>query len=332
MLEDDATPMSSRCLASCAWLALATVCVASTNKLSSVNATIVIIGYGSGVSAAVARRFGREGYSVAIASRTAAKVEAAALALRAEGITAHGFVVDAANASSVSRLITHEVPAKLSMVMIVHHNVNYWPSGNRITDASAEALQAMHAICVGGVIAAVSASLPQLSTWVSGSASVLVTNGGAGLASKAATYSMSAPGGFLCNAEKMQAARILAPQLEASGIHLGEVVIAALVSRSRSTPHSVHPDDVADAFLRLHTHRDERSLVLSPGPFLESTDVKDCPQQPRTAALLAASPHAHTADGGGTLHQAAALAGACAFFVFVTLLIHQPAPLRLRCL
>ena len=78
VLEDYATPMSSRCLASCAWLALATVCVASTNKLSSVNATIVIIGYGSGVSAAVARRFGREGYSVAIASRTAAKVEAAA--------------------------------------------------------------------------------------------------------------------------------------------------------------------------------------------------------------------------------------------------------------
>lgn len=39
---------------------------------------IAVAGYGPGISAAVARKFGRQGFKVALISRTKAKLEAAA--------------------------------------------------------------------------------------------------------------------------------------------------------------------------------------------------------------------------------------------------------------
>lgn len=50
--------------------------------------SIVIVGAGPNLGAAVARRFGREGLAVGLVARDRAKLEALAAALSAEGITA----------------------------------------------------------------------------------------------------------------------------------------------------------------------------------------------------------------------------------------------------
>lgn len=56
--------------------------------------SIAVVGAGAGVGAAVARRFGREGLSVALISRNQHHVDALAAELVAEGITAQGFAAD----------------------------------------------------------------------------------------------------------------------------------------------------------------------------------------------------------------------------------------------
>ena len=56
--------------------------------------TIAIVGAGPGVGSAVARRFGREGFAVALISRTQAHLDALAAELSADGITVQGFPAD----------------------------------------------------------------------------------------------------------------------------------------------------------------------------------------------------------------------------------------------
>ncbi|WP_309615515.1 SDR family NAD(P)-dependent oxidoreductase, partial [Salinibacterium sp.] len=55
---------------------------------------IAIIGAGPGLGAAVARRFGHEGSSVALISRDQSKLDAMAAELEAIGVTARGFAAD----------------------------------------------------------------------------------------------------------------------------------------------------------------------------------------------------------------------------------------------
>ncbi|MGW3981921.1 SDR family NAD(P)-dependent oxidoreductase [Streptomyces mirabilis] len=56
--------------------------------------TVVIIGAGRGLGAAVARQFGHGGFDVALVSRDQARVDALAGDLTAEGLTARGFAAD----------------------------------------------------------------------------------------------------------------------------------------------------------------------------------------------------------------------------------------------
>lgn len=57
--------------------------------------TIAIIGAGPGLGQATARRFGRDGFSVALISRTGTNVDRLAAQLGEEGITARGYVANA---------------------------------------------------------------------------------------------------------------------------------------------------------------------------------------------------------------------------------------------
>jgi NADP-dependent 3-hydroxy acid dehydrogenase YdfG len=59
--------------------------------------TIAIVGAGAGLGQEVARRFGREGFAVALLARNADRVERLAAGLRDEGVTARGYVANVRN-------------------------------------------------------------------------------------------------------------------------------------------------------------------------------------------------------------------------------------------
>ena len=64
--------------------------------------SIVIVGAGPNLGLAVARRFGREGLSVGLVSRTQAKLDDLAAQLEDEGITAAGAAADIRDASALA--------------------------------------------------------------------------------------------------------------------------------------------------------------------------------------------------------------------------------------
>ncbi|MDO8152633.1 SDR family oxidoreductase [Isoptericola sp. b408] len=63
--------------------------------------TLAIIGAGPNLGAAVARRFGREGYAVALISRDLAKLDALAEELGEHGVTARGYAADVRDGPSL---------------------------------------------------------------------------------------------------------------------------------------------------------------------------------------------------------------------------------------
>ncbi|XTR52860.1 SDR family NAD(P)-dependent oxidoreductase [Pseudarthrobacter sp. So.54] len=67
--------------------------------------TIAIIGAGSGLGTAVARRFGAEGFAVALISRNQGRVDALAEGLAGEGIEARGFAADVRDQASITRAL-----------------------------------------------------------------------------------------------------------------------------------------------------------------------------------------------------------------------------------
>ncbi|WP_218961939.1 SDR family NAD(P)-dependent oxidoreductase [Actinomyces ruminis] len=56
--------------------------------------TIAIVGGGPGLGRAVARRFGREGFDVALISRSREHLDERVAALSADGVNARGYVAD----------------------------------------------------------------------------------------------------------------------------------------------------------------------------------------------------------------------------------------------
>ena len=99
---------------------------------------IAIVGAGPGLGLSIARRFGREGFAVALISRSAANLAALAAELRRAGIEAEGFEADvrdrpaltAALAAAADRLgpvdvleyspAAHGAPAGLTMTDVLH--------------------------------------------------------------------------------------------------------------------------------------------------------------------------------------------------------------------
>src|SRR5690606_25795856 len=62
---------------------------------------IAIVGAGPGLGQATARRFGREGFSVALISRTQENVDRLATELNEEGLTARGYAADVRDAQAL---------------------------------------------------------------------------------------------------------------------------------------------------------------------------------------------------------------------------------------
>ncbi|MGA9524917.1 MAG: SDR family NAD(P)-dependent oxidoreductase [Myxococcaceae bacterium] len=58
----------------------------------------IVFGFGPGISDAVARKFGKEGFSVALVARITERLETAQAALTKDGIEAKAFPCDVSNA------------------------------------------------------------------------------------------------------------------------------------------------------------------------------------------------------------------------------------------
>jgi NAD(P)-dependent dehydrogenase (short-subunit alcohol dehydrogenase family) len=222
--------------------------------------TIVICGYGTGISAAVAKRFGREGFQVGLVARSAERLAAGVAALEASGIRAAAFRADLSREAEVERAL-ESARAKLGPLTVVHWNAYATGAGDLLA-ADAAATRAIFDIPVIGLLAAVKAALPDLEQAQDGA--LLVTNGGFGLndpAMDGLAVTFGAMGLGVANAAKRKLVGLLAHQLKPRGVYVGEVMVLGSVKGS-AWDHgaaTLEAATVADAFYDLYSKRNDLS-------------------------------------------------------------------------
>lgn len=201
--------------------------------------SVFIVGYGAGVSGALAQAFAREGYSLGLISRDAGKLEAAVDALKASGVVAHGFTAEAGDAAALSAALSAARDA-LGDAEILHYNAATWRPGP-VLGTTPESFDGDFQICVTGALVAAQAVAPAMIA--AGRGTILFTGGGLAL-----FPSPQAPSLSVGKAGIRALALMLAEELAPKGIRVGTVTIAGTVAPG--TPFA--PEKIADAFLALH--------------------------------------------------------------------------------
>jgi NADP-dependent 3-hydroxy acid dehydrogenase YdfG len=190
--------------------------------------TLLVCGYGPGISNAVARRFGKEGFRVALAGRTAERLTAGVKALEAEGIRAAAFTTDLADPNA-ARALVGKVREALGPITVLEWNAYSGAAGDLLT-ADLPAIRGALDIAVTSLVATVQASLPDLKQQKD--AAVLVINGGlgyfdAGMTAMGAQW--NAMGLSVANSAKHKLVGLLAEKLKPEGIFVGEAMVLGMV-------------------------------------------------------------------------------------------------------
>lgn len=204
--------------------------------------TLAIVGAGPGLGAAVARRFGREGYSIALISRDQAKLDNLAEELAAEGITARGFAADVLEPERLTAAL-EAAAAELGAISVLQYSPLPFRTFLRpVLETPTElALQALQ-FSLFGLMHSVNAVLPAMRE--AGSGSIILINGGTSVKARAdfAGTSIAFP------AESAYG-EMLHDALADEGIRVAQLVIPGGIPKL-NLPNGI--DDVAERIWQLH--------------------------------------------------------------------------------
>jgi NAD(P)-dependent dehydrogenase (short-subunit alcohol dehydrogenase family) len=221
--------------------------------------TIVVVGFGPGISTAVAEKFGAAGFSVALVARNEERLAAGVAALKSKAITAASFPADAGDPAAI-RAALQKASAELGPITVIHWNAYGGGETGDLVTADPAAVRAVFDVAVVGLVAAVQSALSDLKSTNEGA--VLVTNGAFGELTpqmdEVAT-NLKFMGLALANAAKHKLVGLLAQRLKGDGVYVGEVMIAGSI---KGTPWDrgeggIEPSTVADRFWDLYQARGE---------------------------------------------------------------------------
>jgi NAD(P)-dependent dehydrogenase (short-subunit alcohol dehydrogenase family) len=219
--------------------------------------TIVVVGFGPGISTAVAEKFAAEGFSVALVGRSEERLAAGAEALKARGATAAGFVGDAGDPAAIRAALARARSA-FGPLTVIHWNA-YGGQVEDLVTIDPAAVARVFDIGVVGLLAAVQEALPDLKSTPEGA--VLVTNGAFGYAIPAMdtlAITLGATGIGLANAAKHKLVGLLSERLKPEGVYVGEVMVAGAVKGTAfAAEGGIEGSAIADEFWRLYKARDE---------------------------------------------------------------------------
>src|SRR5947208_266197 len=116
--------------------------------------TIVVVGYGPGISNAVAEKFGAEGFAVALVGRSVDKLAGGAAALEAKGVRAVACPGDASEPVSIRAAIA-KARAELGPITALHWNAyGSGEAGDLLASNPAE-VRGVFDVAVVGLLSAV---------------------------------------------------------------------------------------------------------------------------------------------------------------------------------
>ncbi|MFC4244985.1 SDR family NAD(P)-dependent oxidoreductase [Gryllotalpicola reticulitermitis] len=209
--------------------------------------TLAIIGAGRQLGEALARRFGREGFSIALISRSQQHVDALAADLEADGLTAAGY---AANARDPEALVAalDRAAQELGPIEVLSYNPLPQKEFLRpLFESTVYDIKAAVEFSVYGPVAAVHQVLQGMR--VLGRGTILFVNGGS-----AVQPVQHFAGTSIAFAGETAYAQMLDQALRDTPIHVGQLII----------PGGIIPGDpekdpavLADVLWKMHTERSE---------------------------------------------------------------------------
>ena len=229
-----------------------------------------VLGVGPGLGAAVARRFAREGFGVALMARREESLAPVREEIEGSGGDALSVAADATDPGSVASAF-ERVHAELGDPEVFVYNAGAFRMGGILEIPPEDFDACFRANCAGAFYAAQQV-LPAMVE--RGRGTVLLTGATAALRGSA-RFSALAVGKFGLRALAQSMAREFGPQ----GVHVAHVVIDGQIdtprvremSPDREEDTMLSPEAIAEAYWRLHTqHRTAWTLELDLRPSVES--------------------------------------------------------------
>ncbi|BAD60290.1 SDR family NAD(P)-dependent oxidoreductase [Nocardia farcinica] len=231
---------------------------------------IAVLGAGTGLGSAVARRFGREGFRVALVARRRDRLDGLVDRLTAEGIEAAGFCADLSDPGAVPGLLA-AVRQRFGRIDAVEYGPiggaqNFTPA----TELDAAALAELVPLLLLTPVEVVRGVLPE---WTErGDGAFLLTHG----------YSAVEPMPYLSGVGPIMAAArnylySLHGELADRGVYAGTLAVAAYIAGSEIAEAArastgaelpvADPDDLAEQYWSMYVARDgaERVHPEQPG-------------------------------------------------------------------
>lgn len=206
---------------------------------------IAIVGAGPGLGAAVARRFGQEGYDVALVARNEEHLAALTEEIAGLGVRAQGFSADVRDPLSLAGALRRAAEA-LGTVEVLQ----YSPAPHR--DYMRPVLETTHADLIGpvefsvyGPVAAVQQVLPGMREL--GRGTILFVNGGT-----AVVPHPDRAGTSIAFAAESAYGHLLHDRLAAEGIHVAQLIIPGAIVPGHARKD---PAVLADTLWEMHRDR-----------------------------------------------------------------------------
>lgn len=188
------------------------------------NKCIAILGAGPGLGASLARRYGRDGYSVALVARRAQPLKDLAKELSNENIRAEVFTADLRSEQAVLSAIA-QIQSLLGPIDALYYGPNAPESFVPAFTLNVEALKVPTELFLYGMVAAISAVLPSMRARKQGA--ILVGLGGS---AAIGLPFMSGPGPALAAARNYL--HSLQGELAAEGVFVGMLILSAVIQNS----------------------------------------------------------------------------------------------------
>ncbi|WP_270938831.1 SDR family NAD(P)-dependent oxidoreductase [Falsiroseomonas oryzae] len=200
----------------------------------------IIAGAGPGMGLAIARRFARGGFDVALIARDAGRLAESAAEFEGLGARASVHAADLSDLAAAEGAI-HAIRAARGPAAVLAYNGGAWNQGAPLS-MTAEAFHRDLGLCVSGAYACTRAVHADMAA---GGGTVLFTGGGLALAPGAGVGVASLVAG---KSGLRGLALVLHEELKPQGIHVGLVTIAGVVAPGTA----FDPDRIAKAYWDMH--------------------------------------------------------------------------------
>jgi NADP-dependent 3-hydroxy acid dehydrogenase YdfG len=216
--------------------------------------TIAIIGAGKGLGLTVARRFGREGFAVALISRNQDRVDDLAATLAAEGIAAAGFTANVRDAASLTAALEAATAALGPIEVLQYSPLPAKEFMRPVLETAVADLVGPVEFSIYGPVTAARHVIPGMRTL--GRGTILFVNGASAVRPGARVTGTS-----VAFAGESAYAQLLHDALVDENIHVGQLIIPLGIGGG----HPDHePEALAEKLWTIHAERGAFRTFVAP--------------------------------------------------------------------